>query len=165
MRDDLVHDLIQKLRDAETLYYRLVLLVLPSGGGKTECLRELGRQQGVPAINVGLELSRALLPLTERQRAFQLTRILEAIVLAAGSPVVLLDNIELLFAPALKQDPLRVLQSLACSYTLVVSWQGTIEGGHVVYGDPDHAEYRRYAIKDFLVVGTAKARRSGEEST
>jgi hypothetical protein len=164
MRDDLVQEVIQRLHDVESLYYRLVLLVLPSGGGKTGCLEEVGRKQGVPVVNVSLELSRALLPLTERQRAFQLTRILEEIILAAGSPVVLLDNIEFLFAPALKQDPLRVLQSLARSRTLVVAWPGTIEAGHIIYGDPDHPEYRRYEIKDFLVVGTAQARRSGEES-
>lgn len=119
----------------------------------------------MPLVNVSLELSRSLRPLTERQRAFQLTRILEEIILAAGSPVVLLDNIELLFAPALKQDPLRVLQSLARSHTLVVVWPGTIQAGHVVYGDPDHPEYRRYAIKDFLVVGTSRPSRCGEEST
>ena len=165
MAEQMVEELIDKLKQVATLYYRLVLLVGPADSGKTECLVEVSRTQQLPLVNVTLELSRSLLPLTERQRAFQLTRILEGIILAAGSPVVLLDNIELLFAPALKQDPLRVLQSLARSHTLVVAWPGTIEGGHVVYGDPDHPEYRRYAIKDFLVVGIARASGSGEEST
>jgi hypothetical protein len=161
----MVDELNDKLKQVAPFYYRLLLLVGQTNTGKTEGLLELSRQQHVPRINVNLELSRSLLLLTERQRAFQLTRILGGIILAAGSPVVLLDNIELLFAPSLKQDPLRVLQSLARSHTLVVAWPGTIEGGHVVYGDPDHPEYHRYAIKDFLVVGTAKVRRSGAEST
>jgi len=161
----MVDELNDKLKQVATLYYRLLLLVGQTNTGKTEGLLELSRQQHVPRINVNLELSRSLLPLTERQRAFQLTRILEGIILAAGSPVVLLDNIELLFAPPLKQDPLRVLQSLARSHTLVVAWPGSIEGGHVVYGHPDHPEYHRYAIEDFLVVGTARASRCYEEST
>lgn len=124
----MVDELNDKLKQVATLYYRLLLLVGQTNTGKTEGLLELSRQQHVPRINVNLELSRSLLPLTERQRAFQLTRILEGIILAAGSPVVLLDNIELLFAPPLKQDPLRVLQSLARSHTLVVAWPGSIGG-------------------------------------
>jgi len=165
MEERVVQQLVDKLREAEPLYHRLVLLIGPAGSGKTECLVEVSRRQQLPLVNVGLELSRSLLPLTERQRAFQLTRILEEIILAAGSPVVLLDNIELLFAPALKQAPLRVLQSLARSHTLVAAWPGTIQAGHVVYGQPDHPEYHRYAIQDFLVVGTTRASRCDEEST
>jgi hypothetical protein len=65
---------------------------------------------------------------------------------------VLLDNIEILFDVSLKQDPLRLLQGLSRNTTLVVIWSGSIERGNLVYATPDHLEYKRYPVKDFLVV-------------
>jgi len=66
MEERVVQQLVDKLREAEPLYHRLVLLIGPPGSGKTECLVEVSRRQPLPLINVSLELSRSLLPLTER---------------------------------------------------------------------------------------------------
>ena len=41
---------------------------------------------------------------------------------AEKSDVVLLDNIELLFAVEFAQDPLRLLQSLSRNVTIVAAW-------------------------------------------
>ena len=152
MDDALIQLLIDKLGEADELYYRLLMLVAPSGGGKTTCLRRLQRQEGIPCVNVSLELSRQLLSLTERQRALQLAQVLETIVAAAGSSRVLLDNIELLFSPELQQDPLRLLESLSRNRLLLVAWPGTVDGLHITYAEPGHSEYQRYEVKDFLVV-------------
>ncbi len=89
--------------------------------------------------------------------------------------VVLLDNIEVLFDVSLKQDPLRLLQGLSRNRTVVAAWSGEIrtEGRglrteldtsddsslitqssslYLVYATPDHREYKRYPLGDFLVV-------------
>ena len=93
-----------------------------------------------------------MLDLTERQRALQLPRLLSEIVNASQSEVILLDNIEVLFDVSLKQDPLRLLQGLSRNKTVVAAWSGSIDGEHMVYATPDHPEYRRYPLRDFLVV-------------
>ncbi|GAB1487437.1 hypothetical protein MASR2M79_24950 [Aminivibrio sp.] len=93
-----------------------------------------------------------MLDLTERQRALQLPRLLSAIVGASAADVILLDNVEVLFDVSLKQDPLRLLQGLSRNRTVVAPWSGTIDGEHMVYATPDHPEYRRYPLGDFLVV-------------
>jgi hypothetical protein len=105
-----------------------------------------------PLVNVNLELSRRMLDLTERQRALQLPRLLSKVVNATESDVILLDNIEVLFDVSLKQDPLRLLQGLSRNKTVVAAWSGTIDGEHLVYGTPEHPEYRRYSSRDVLVV-------------
>jgi hypothetical protein len=66
--------------------------------------------------------------------------------------VVLLDNIEILFDVSLMLDPLRLLQGLSRNKTVVAAWSGSVEGKHMVYATPDHAEYKRYPLLDFLVV-------------
>jgi len=105
-----------------------------------------------PLVNVNLELSRRMLDLTERQRTLQLPRLLAEIVGASAADVVLLDNLEVLFDVSLKQDPLRLLQGLSRNQTVVAAWSGSTDGEHMIYATPDHPEYRRYPLRDFLVV-------------
>jgi len=93
-----------------------------------------------------------MLDLTERQRTLQLPRLLAEILTLSTTEVILLDNIEILFDVSLKQDPLRLLQGLSRNKTLVVAWSGSINKGHMIYATPDHPEYRRYPIQDFLIV-------------
>lgn len=143
---------IQSIGQAAELYHRLVLLVTPAGTGKTATLQDVHDRTGAPLCNVNLELSRRMLDLTERQRALQLPRLLAEIVGASAADVVLLDNVEVLFDVSLKQDPLRLLQGLSRNKTVVAAWSGSIDGEHMVYATPDHPEYKRYPIQDFLVV-------------
>ncbi|MEW6230654.1 MAG: BREX-3 system P-loop-containing protein BrxF, partial [Bacillota bacterium] len=86
-----------------------------------------------------------------RQRALQLPRLLSGIVNVFQTDVILLDNIEMLFDVSLKQDPLRLLQSLSRNRTVVAAWNGSVTGTYITYAAPDHPEYRRYAIHDFLI--------------
>jgi hypothetical protein len=144
--------IVEKIDQASVLYHRLVLLVAPAGAGKTAALQDVQERTAAPLINVNLELSRRMLELTERQRALQLPRLLAEIVGASAAEVILLDNIEVLFDVTLMQDPLRLLQGLSRNKTVVAAWSGSIDGEHMFYATPDHHEYRRYPLRDFLVV-------------
>ena len=144
----------EKIGHAESLYHRLVLVVGAEGSGKTSALRDLTECIGAPLVNVNLELSRRLLELTERQRPLRALPLLERIVAETEGDVVLLDNVEILFDTALRQDPLRLLQGLSRSRTVVAAWNGSIEDGHIVYAVPGHPEYRRYPVDGVLVAGT-----------
>ena len=151
MAKPLADQIIHKLRKACELYHRLILIVGQTGSGKTKALREVSTSTSAPLINVNLDLSRRMLELTERQRALQLPLLLRDMVNKATGEVVLLDNIEILFDISLKQDPLRLLQGLSRNKTVVAAWNGSIDGDHMIYAVPDHPEYRRYMVRDFLV--------------
>lgn len=142
----------RRIEQASDLYHRLVIVAAPAGSGKTAILREVSDRLSTPLINVNLEVSRQMLDLTERQRILQLPRLLVEIVAASATDVALLDNIEILFDVALKQDPLRLLQGLSRNKTIVAAWSGSVADDHLVYGIPDHAEYRRYPLSEILVV-------------
>ena len=144
---------VEKIGHAENLYHRLVLVVGPEGSGKTSALRDVAERIDAPLVNVGLELSRCLLDLTERQRRIRVPLLLGGIAAKTESTVVLLDNVELLFDTALRQDPLRLLQRLSRRRTVVATWNGSMEGDHIIYAEPGHPEYRRYPVDGFLVAG------------
>jgi hypothetical protein len=152
MAEPLANKVIRAISQAAELYHRLIMLAAPAGSGKTAALQDVHARTAAPLVNVNLELSRRMLDLTERQRALQLPRLLAEIVGASVTDVVLLDNIEVLFDVSLKQDPLRLLQGLSRSKTVVAAWSGSMDGENLVYASPDHPEYRRYSARDFLVV-------------
>ena len=147
-----VDQIRRRLSGIADIYNRLVLLVGPSGSGKTASLRALADAEKVPVLNVGAEISRRLLDLTERQRILQLPTLLEEAVAGLPGSLTILDNTEVLFNQVLKQDPLRLLQGLSRGRTIVASWLGDVNGGQLTYAVPEHPEFRRYPSADQLVV-------------
>ncbi len=143
----------EQIAYANDLYHRLVLVVGVEGRGKTAALRDIAERRGASLVNVSLELSRRMLDLPERQRPLRVQRILEQIVSEIGGDIVLLDNIELLFDPSLRQDPLRLLKGLSRNRTTVAAWSGSIEDGNIYYAERGHPEYRRYSTDGVLAVG------------
>lgn len=160
MIESVVEQIVSMLGRLEGAYHRLVIVVAGGGGGKSAALREASRRLGAPLINVNLEISREMLQLTERQRAMKTPRILEKIVDAPGSDIVLLDNLETLFDVSLKQDPLRLLRGISRNKTVGAAWSGAIRNDRLIYATPDHREYREYPVSDLMVVDVDA--RSGE---
>ncbi len=152
MTQSAVEQIIHTMDAAAEQYHRLVLLIASTSADGTAVLRALAHQPGFRLINLNLELSQRLLELSERQRALRVPHLLDEIVGTDCEPVLILDHIELLFDPALQQDPLRCLQRLARSRTVVATWNGHLEEGYLTYATPDHPEYRRYPARDLLYV-------------
>jgi hypothetical protein len=150
---DLLASIEQTLPRLHQAYYRLALIVGKPGIGKTELLRALNEKTGYPLINVNLEVSQRLLDYTIAERPRLVPRLLGDVVKEAGSRVVLLDNLEMLFDASLQLNPLQILQSLSRNVTLVASWSGTFANNTLVYAEPWHAEYRQYSLgaQDCLV--------------
>ncbi|MBN1900272.1 BREX-3 system P-loop-containing protein BrxF [Candidatus Sumerlaeota bacterium] len=152
MSKSLVEEIIQKIEQAVALYSRLVIIAAPSGSGKTSALQEIANRTGAPLINVNLELSQRMLDLTERQRTLASPQILAEIINNEKGNLILLDNIEILFDVSLKLDSLRLLQGLSRNKTIVASWSGSIEENFLTYAIPGHPEYKKYPIKDLIIV-------------
>jgi len=149
-----IHDkLMRSLQMADTMYHRLVLLVGEAGSGKTAILRDIAQNFKTSPININLALSSELLELTPKQRSLRLPEILDTVANTASSPVIL-DNLEILFDKALKQDPLRLLQGISRNRTIVSSWNGAYTDGRLTYAESGHPEYRRYDSIDALIVCT-----------
>jgi len=135
-----------------TQYHRLLLIVGPIGSGKTPLLKALCQQQRVPYLNVNLALSQRLLDLTDKERPLRVRRLLADVIADQAADVIALDNLELLFDPALHQDPLACLQGLSRNKTLIVAWGGNYVNDVLTYAEPGHPEYRRYDRPDAVIV-------------
>jgi DNA polymerase III delta prime subunit len=141
----------QSIEQAQALYNRLVLVVGDTGSGKTGVLRALAGELGTNVINVNLALSGKLVELTERQRTLSLGTLFNDILEKAGS-FALLDNTEILFDRNLRQDPLRLLQSVSRNRCVVASWNGAVVGSKLTYAATGHPEFRSYDVAQALIV-------------
>ena len=133
-------------------YYKLALLVGPAGSGKTAVLKDLAARTSAAYCNLGIELARHLLELSRRERASLLPVRLAEIAESLPTDVVLLDNVEILFEPSLRTDPLGVLRRLSRMKTLVASWPGRVERKDLLYAKSGHPEYKRYHSAGVAVV-------------
>lgn len=133
------------------LYHQLVLVVGPPASGKTALLQLLSQDSGWPFKNINFCVSEALLPLGEKARATALNAVMQEVVDKSETPI-LLDNLEMLFDPRLRQDPLRLLEGLSRNRVIVASWGGHVENGKLIYVAIDHPEYRAYDTADLVIV-------------
>lgn len=148
---ELVDQIQRRIDEAEGLYYRLILVVSSPDDGEI-VLNHIAEQASMSFINVNLGLSRRMLPLTSRQRALRIAALLDDIISDVDSEFVLLGHINLLFDPVLRQDPLRLLQNLSRRKTIVVVWDGQVQGQYLTYAEPGHPEYRRYSTKELVLI-------------
>jgi len=149
---DMVAKLEEAVQQAAGQYYRLVILAGVPGSGKTAALQAVAKENGYPFLNVNQELSKRLLELTRSQRSRQVERLLKEVIAAAPGDVVLLDNLEILFDPALEVEPLRLLQLSSRNRTVVASWNGTCKDGTLIYAEPGHPEFIQCKQAEAVVV-------------
>lgn len=155
MRFDTADSILERMQEAENMYYRLVILVAPSGAGKTHLLQEVGERLGGTVTNLNRELSQRLLEFSKHRRALQVEQLTEDVVSANGEGTVILDNIEILFDRSLQQHPLRLLKNMARRRTVIASWNGLCENDTLTYAIPGHPERQSYPVEDFLVASPA----------
>ena len=131
---------------------KLILLVGPSRSGKTKLLRDLGTKLHIEPLNLGLRLGRRLAATSKGERGFSASELLREIADQDGpADLLLLDNLELLFEPTLKLNPLDLVKRLAHSKRVVAVWPGELRGDRLTYADINHPEHRDYS-RDGVVV-------------
>ena len=149
-------NILQALNETEYLYHRLVLLVGETGSGKTTAMQEVCSEVDITPVNLNLELSRLMLEMTAKQRTLQLPKILEEMVNNTDGKTIAFDNMEILFDVNLQQDPLRLLQKISRNKNILVSWNGIVNNGKLMYAVPGHPEYRSYDKSDLFIIPMQK---------
>lgn len=147
-----MHDLLIAIEDANSQYYRLVLLVGGPGSTKTTLLTHLAEKHGYPYVRLSLAISEQMLGMNSRQRSADVGGLVKRLVADSGGVVVLLDNIEVLFEPTLQVDPLRVLLAASRNTVVVAAWTGGYDAMTLTYAKAGHPEHRLYKDPEAIIV-------------
>ena len=68
-----------------------------------------------------------------------------------SSGPVLCTNIDWLFEPTLKLDPLRLMRDVSRGTRLVVTWPGSYVDDVLAYAVPDHSYYRTWRKPEVFI--------------
>lgn len=120
----IIHRIVETVRDAQKKPEKLVLLVGKPGSGKSKLLRELATVRGWEYLNCRAFLTDELLEMVPKVRAIEAPHLIEKKLKQIRAEVIVLDDMQVLFAPVLQVDPLELLRHLARTYSMVAAWPG-----------------------------------------
>lgn len=140
-----------QLAVAHGLFHRIVLVVGDDPVAKSRLLREAAELGKFPVLNVGEQLAKSLMQFSVRQRPGKADEKLKFLLSECCTKTVVLDHIEILFAPELRLDVVRLLQSLSRNTTLLVAWPGDVSNAGVSYAPSDHPEHQRSSLDGAVV--------------
>ena len=136
--------LTQTIELARNKYYKLILVLSLFAESKTRLLKAAAEERGYPYINLSMELAGRMLDMPEPMRSFQVTSMFPSLVRSHKESLLLLDNIEILFLPELKVDPLRALQSVSRNKLILAGWAGEFSDSNLTYAKRGHPEFKLY---------------------
>ena len=97
-----------------------------------------------PTIAAGGRLSQDLLNVAPRRRPAMASRLFADLLQKYAPGPVLCQEIDLLFEPTLKLDPLRLFREQSRHTTTAVLWPGSYINGILTYAVPEHAHYQTW---------------------
>ncbi|MBQ0209704.1 MULTISPECIES: BREX-3 system P-loop-containing protein BrxF [Providencia] len=143
--DNLLTEVRVALDRAEYQSYKLILVTI-SEDFRREVEAEI-LNNSIGFVNLSKELARKLVSLSIRDRVRQLEVEVDKITNDCGSSVWL-TKLDILFEPALDNDPMRVLKGISKSKAVVAIWPGKITETSVVYSKPGKPDYKTYPLKE-----------------
>ncbi|MDV5034976.1 MULTISPECIES: BREX-3 system P-loop-containing protein BrxF [Gammaproteobacteria] len=143
--DNLLTEVKVALDRAEYQSYKLILVTIPEDFRREIEVEILNNSIGF--VNLSKELARKLVSLSIRERVRRLEAEVDKIANDCGSSVWL-TKLDLLFEPALDNDPMRLLKGIAKSKAVVAIWPGEITETSVVYSKPGKPDYKNYPLKE-----------------
>lgn len=124
----IIQRIVETVREGQKSTERLVLIVGKPGSGKSKILRELSTIRGWRYVNCRSFLSEELLEMVPKVRAQEASGLIARSLAALDAEVVVLDDMQVLFAPVLQVDPLNLLRTLGRKYSVVAAWPGEYDG-------------------------------------
>jgi hypothetical protein len=99
-----------------------------------------------PSVSIGNVVATALLPLSTSERPHGVQQAFASAIDAYIPGPIVCTDIDLLFEPSLRLDPLRLLRDASRRATLIVLWPGTTNRMYLSYAtsDPPHAHHRSW---------------------
>lgn len=137
MFNDTLKDLMNQSRQKR---HKLLFIVEKDIDHLDQLLKEF-MMEGIPILNLNLLLSRALMEVPIDQRPFEVKEVLRSSLDQTNADTVCLQHIEYLFDLELRQDPVRLFESLSGNRLLIIFWPGETENGILRYARPEYFEF------------------------
>lgn len=149
MKEELFELVKQELENIELKRHQLIYIVHSSF---KKDLLAISQKLNIPYININLELSKELMDIPINKRPRRVSQLVKQIIKNHQGKTLVLDHIEVLFDPNLKQNPVLLLEDISRNTILIVGWKGTSQNHKLIYGEPDHNEYYTYGNTEGVII-------------
>jgi len=142
--------IVECVRETQQAPEQLTLVVGKPGSGKSKIFRELAAMRGWEYVDCGTLLTEEFLELVPKARPMEAPVIMGKILAQKKADVILLDGIQVLFAPVLNIDPLLLMKQLSKKQTILAAWPGEFDGNHLLFhqmGQKDNQKYEAGNLK------------------
>ena len=85
-------------------------------------------------------------------RAQEAPKLIVAALETLKPEVVVLDDMQVLFAPVLQVDPLHLLRQLSRKFSVVAAWPGEFDGNWLKVSASGQAEPKNYDAKGLTII-------------
>lgn len=148
----IIQRIVETVREGQKSAERLVLLVGRPGSGKSKLLRELSTIRGWQYVNCRTFLTEELLEMVPKVRAQEAAGLITKSLEGFKAEVVVLDDMQVLFAPVLQVDPLNLLKHLGRKFSIVAAWPGVFDGSHLVAATNGPVIPKQYDAKGLTII-------------
>ena len=132
--------------------YRCLLIANPNITQLRTEIDKLVSEYSLPALSIGSTISERLLSVPPRRRSAEAATALKAALRDLEPGPVVCSDIDLLFEPALKLDPLRLFSTCSRFTRLIVAWPGNYTDGTLSYAVPEHSHYHAWKNPDVEIL-------------
>lgn len=127
---------------------RILFVVGGPGSGKSKLIRELAEQDGWKYIEAKDLIEEELLEIARDLRPQMAKDVMCKALKACGSEVILLDSVNVLFAPILNLEPIELLKTISRMYPLIVGWRGTYDGTELHLEHNNNPKYFSFTVEN-----------------
>lgn len=127
---------------------KLLILIGGPGSGKSKVLRELTYQEGWKFCEAKDLIDDEFLEIPRADRPEKAISLISAAIHRLNPRVLMIDNVDFLFAPILNLDPVKLLSELSKEVPLVVGWRGSLEGNTLFFEHNGDPKYAKFTIND-----------------
>ena len=148
-----LEQLQRALDSTQSMRTRTVWVLGRRGTGKTRLLKELVQSRpDCEYVNVNRELAKALSRRPPASRPFDASACLSAVLPPRPAGAWVADNTELALSRELRLAVVDRCKAIGQAVPLVFSWCGEYRDGMLLYGTPEHPDYREFALGAAVVV-------------
>ena len=102
---------------------KLLIIIGSPGSGKSQLIRELTYQDGWKICEARELFDDEFLEIPRADRPDKAITLVSAAIHRLNARVVMIDNVEFMFAPILNLDPVAMLKKLSRECPIIVSWR------------------------------------------
>lgn len=126
---------------------KLLFIVGAPGAGKSRLIRGLALEDGWKYIEAKDLLDEEFVEYARDMRPGLAPSAVCSALKNCGAKVVLVDNVEVLFAPILNLKPFELLKDISKQFPLIVGWRGTFDGERIYLEHNGNKHYASYDVE------------------